>query len=51
MAVAIPEGFGEYALLFACGYSGLQVGRNAFVVAVTPGGRSTRTSPRFWPGA
>src|ERR671916_2087277 len=38
MAVAIPEGFGEYALLFACGYSGLQIGRNAFVVAVTPGG-------------
>jgi low temperature requirement protein LtrA len=39
MAVAIPEGFGEYALLFACGYSGLQIGRNAFVVAVTPRGR------------
>ena len=39
MAVAIPEGFGEHALLFACGYSGLQIGRNAFVVAVTPRGR------------
>ena len=39
MAVAIPEGFGEYALLFACGYSGLQIGRNTFVVAVTPRGR------------
>jgi low temperature requirement protein LtrA len=39
MAVAIPEGFGEYALLFACAYSGLQIGRNAFVVAVTPPGR------------
>ena len=38
MAVAIPEGFGEYALLFACAYSGLQIGRNAFVVAVTPRG-------------
>jgi low temperature requirement protein LtrA len=38
MSVAIPEGFGEYALLFACGYSGLQIGRNAFVVAVTPRG-------------
>src|ERR671916_3291839 len=38
MAVAIPEGFGEYALLFACAYSGLQIGRNAFVVAVTPPG-------------
>jgi low temperature requirement protein LtrA len=39
LAVAIPEGFGEYALLFACGYAGLQIGRNAFVVAVTPPGR------------
>ena len=39
MAVAIPEGFGQYALLFACGYSALQIGRNAFVVAVTPRGR------------
>src|ERR671914_2045272 len=39
MAVAIPEGFGAYALLFACGYSVLQIGRNAFVVAVTPRGR------------
>jgi hypothetical protein len=38
MAVAIPEGFGAYALLFACAYSGLQIGRNAFVVAVTPRG-------------
>jgi low temperature requirement protein LtrA len=35
---AIPEGFGAYALLFACAYSGLQIGRNAFVVAVTPRG-------------
>ena len=38
MAVAIPEGFGEYALLFACAYSGMQIGRNAFVVAATPRG-------------
>ncbi len=38
MAVAIPEGFGEHALLFACAYSGLQIGRNAFVVLVTPRG-------------
>jgi low temperature requirement protein LtrA len=38
MAVAIPEGFGAYALLFACSYLGLQTGRNAFVVAVTPSG-------------
>jgi low temperature requirement protein LtrA len=38
MAIAIPEGFGDNALLFACAYSGLQIGRNAFVVAVTPRG-------------
>ena len=38
MAVAIPEGFGDRALLFACAYSGLQIGRNSFVVAVTPRG-------------
>jgi low temperature requirement protein LtrA len=38
MAVAIPEGFDAYALLFACAYSGLQIGRNAFVVVVTPRG-------------
>jgi low temperature requirement protein LtrA len=39
LAVAIPEGFGGYALLFACAYAGLQIGRNTFVVAVTPRGR------------
>jgi low temperature requirement protein LtrA len=39
LAVAIPEGFGGHAPLFACAYSGLQIGRNAFVVAVTPRGR------------
>jgi low temperature requirement protein LtrA len=38
MAVAIPKGFGDDALLFACAYSGLQIGRNSFVVAVTPRG-------------
>jgi low temperature requirement protein LtrA len=38
MAVAIPQGFGEHALLFACAYVGLQIGRNAFVVVVTPRG-------------
>jgi low temperature requirement protein LtrA len=38
LAVAIPEGFGGHALLFACAYSGLQIGRNTFVVAVTPRG-------------
>jgi low temperature requirement protein LtrA len=39
MAIAIPEGFGDHALLFACAYSGLQLGRNGFVVAVTPRGQ------------
>jgi low temperature requirement protein LtrA len=38
MSVAIPEGFGDYALLFACAYTGMQIGRNTFVVAVTPRG-------------
>ena len=38
LAVAIPEGFGGHALLFACAYAGLQIGRNTFVVAVTPRG-------------
>ena len=51
MAVAIPEGFGQYALLFACGYAGLQIGRNAFVVAVTPRGRFNQNSARSWRGA
>mgnify|MGYP003288286167 CR=1 FL=1 len=37
MAVAIPAGFGDQALLFACAYSGLQIGRNAFVVEVRAG--------------
>ena len=39
LAVAIPEGFGGHALLFACAYAGLQIGRNTFVVAVTPRGQ------------
>jgi len=38
LAVAIPAGFGGHALLFACAYAGLQIGRNTFVVAVTPRG-------------
>src|SRR3954449_12251398 len=38
MAIAIPKGFGDDALVFACAYSGLQIGRNTFVVAVTPSG-------------
>ena len=42
MAVAIPRGFGHEALLFGCGYSALQIGRNAFVVVVTPPGDFNR---------
>jgi low temperature requirement protein LtrA len=38
MAVAIPESFGDHGLLFAASYCALQVGRNAFVVGVTPPG-------------
>ena len=38
MAAAIPAGFDDLALLFACSYVALQAGRNAFVVAVTPTG-------------
>jgi low temperature requirement protein LtrA len=39
MAVAIPRGFDDLALLFACSYAGLQIGRNLFVVLATPPGR------------
>jgi low temperature requirement protein LtrA len=35
MATAIPEAFGDRALLFACGYAGLQVVRNGFVLWAT----------------
>ena len=42
MAVAIPEGFGDEALLFGCSYSLLQIGRNGFVVGVTPPGPFNR---------
>lgn len=42
MAVAIPEGFGDLALLFACSYAALQIGRNLFVVIVTPPGTFNR---------
>ncbi|HEY2998371.1 MAG TPA: low temperature requirement protein A [Acidimicrobiales bacterium] len=38
MAVAIPDAFGDHALLFAASYCALQVVRNGFVVAVTPAG-------------
>jgi low temperature requirement protein LtrA len=42
MAVAIPDGFGAHALLFAAGYVSLQIVRNAFVVVVTPAGDFNR---------
>jgi low temperature requirement protein LtrA len=48
LAVAIPEGFGEHAPLFACAYSGLQIGRNAFVVAVTPRGEFNQNFGQIW---
>jgi low temperature requirement protein LtrA len=38
MAVAIPAGFGRFALLFGASYAALQIGRNLFVVVVTPPG-------------
>ncbi|WP_116950287.1 low temperature requirement protein A [Jiangella endophytica] len=38
MAVAVPRGFGDLALLFACSYAVLQIGRNLFVVLATPPG-------------
>jgi hypothetical protein len=44
MAVAIPEGFGDHALLFAASYCLLQIGRNGFVVTVTRAAGSTATS-------
>ncbi|MGH9243431.1 MAG: low temperature requirement protein A [Acidimicrobiales bacterium] len=60
MAVAIPEGFGDQALLFAVSYSALQIVRNLFVVAVTPPGPFNRNfqqilawsvlSAPFWVG-
>ena len=42
MAVAVPEGFGDHAMLFAASYCALQIARNGFVVAVTPAGRFNR---------
>ncbi len=38
MAIAIPHAFGDRAMLFALGYGGLQVIRNAFVVWATDRG-------------
>jgi low temperature requirement protein LtrA len=37
LAVAIPEAFGDRALLFAGAYVAMQVGRNGFLALVAPG--------------
>ena len=42
MSVAIPAAFADRGLLFAASYAALQIGRNAFVVAVTPPGAFNR---------
>ncbi len=42
MSVAIPGTFADRGLLFAASYAALQIGRNAFVVAVTPPGPFNR---------
>ncbi len=36
MAIAIPDAFGEHALLFAAAYAGLQIVRNVFAVVGSP---------------
>jgi low temperature requirement protein LtrA len=38
MAIAVPAAFGDRGLLFAASYVALQIGRNVFVVVVTPAG-------------
>jgi low temperature requirement protein LtrA len=42
MAIAIPEAFGDRALLFASAYAGLQILRNAFAVYGSPPGSPLR---------
>jgi low temperature requirement protein LtrA len=42
MAVAVPEAFGAHALLFACSYAALQVGRNLFLVLISDRGTVER---------
>ena len=44
MAIAIPQVFGARSELFAISYVALQVGRNAFVVAVSPAGSTVRNN-------
>ena len=42
MAIAIPDAFGDRAVLFAAGYVAVQVMRNAFMVYATPPGSVIR---------
>ncbi len=44
MAIAIPGAFDDRSALFAIAYVALQVGRNAFVVAVAPPGSAIRNN-------
>ena len=44
MAVAIPDAFGDRAMLFACSYVALQVGRNAFTLMALQSGTPVWTS-------
>lgn len=44
MAIAIPDAFGDRSELFAIAYVALQVGRNAFVVAMCPPGTAVRNN-------
>jgi low temperature requirement protein LtrA len=38
MAIAIPDAFGDRAVMFAAGYAGLQILRNAFAAFASPAG-------------
>ena len=44
MAIAIPDAFGERAVMFAAGYAGLQILRNAFAVHGSPAGSVHRAN-------
>ena len=46
MAVAIPEAFGDRALLFAGAYVAIQVGRHTFLTFVAAGAGNGRARAR-----
>ena len=49
MAIAIPDAFGDRAVLFAVGYVGLQFVRNTFIVLATDDSEPMRTPfQRLW---